>query len=153
MARPASGCAPSSDPGTIRRDGLKTEAALYDPYSLYCLERGLAEVQQMDFAFWRKGEVRLSPSPMGEHFSGSCTVTSRNSLIHNGTTNGTKSERFESKGEQQGLLLRACRCVEEPFATVNFREFHFPRTRVNRTYNSARALHGLHPSRHYPTKQ
>ena len=35
---------------------------------------------------------------LGEHFSGSCTVTSRNSLIHNGATNGTKSERFDHKG-------------------------------------------------------
>jgi len=62
---------------------------------------------------------------MGEHFSGSCAVTSRNSLIHNGATNGTKSERFDPKGEQRGLLSWGCRCVEEPFATVNFREFYF----------------------------
>jgi hypothetical protein len=62
---------------------------------------------------------------MGEHFSGSCTVTSRNPLIHNGTTNGTKSPRFDPNGERQGLLSRACRCVEEPFATVNFVEFLF----------------------------
>jgi hypothetical protein len=42
-ARLASGCAPSA-PGTIRRGGLKTEAALYDPYSLYCLEGKFSEV-------------------------------------------------------------------------------------------------------------
>jgi hypothetical protein len=70
---------------------------------------------------------------MGEHFLGSCTVTSRNSLIHNGATNGTKLGRFDPKGEQQGLFSRACHCIEEPFATVNFVEFFFfPRTRVNR---------------------
>jgi hypothetical protein len=62
---------------------------------------------------------------MGQGFSGSCTVTSRNPLIHNGATNGTKSGRFDPKGEQQGLLSRAYRCVEEPFATVNFAEFYF----------------------------
>jgi hypothetical protein len=72
-------------------------------------------------------EVRLSPGPMGEDFLGSCTVTSRNHLIHNGATNGTKSGRFDPKGEQQGLLSGVCRCVEEPFATVNFRKFHFSR--------------------------
>ena len=63
--------------------------------------------------------------PPGERFSGSCTVTSRNSLIHNGATNGTKAGRFDPKGVQQGLLSRACRCVEEPLATVNFAEFLF----------------------------
>src|SRR5215218_6342288 len=75
-------------------------------------------------------------SPPGEHFSGSCTVTSRNSLIHNGATNGTKAGRFDPKGVQQGLLSRACRCVEEPLATANFgespkgevRRIHLPRT-------------------------
>ncbi len=79
----------------------------------------------MDFAFWRKGEVRLSPGPMGEHFSGSCTVTSRNSLIQKGATTATKSERFDATGGQQGLLSRAYHCVEEPLATVNFAEFFF----------------------------
>ena len=79
----------------------------------------------MDLAFWRKGGVRLGRGRMGEHFSGSCTVTSRNFLIHNGATNGTKSERFDPKGEQQGLLSKACRRVEESFATTNFREFYF----------------------------
>jgi hypothetical protein len=65
------------------------------------------------------------PGPMGEHFSDSCTVTSRNPLIHNVATTATKSERFDVKGVQQGLLSRACRCVGEPFATVNFGEYHF----------------------------
>jgi hypothetical protein len=82
-----------------------------------------------NFLELRQGEVRLSPGPIGEHFSGSCTVTSRNSLIHNGATNGTKSGSFDPKGEQQGLLSRVCRCVEEPFATANFREFVFSEVR------------------------
>jgi hypothetical protein len=79
----------------------------------------------MDFAFWREGEVRLSPCPMGENFSGSCTVTSRNYLIHNGATTATKSRCFDPKGAQQNLLSGGCRCVEEPLATLNFREFLF----------------------------
>jgi hypothetical protein len=37
----------------------------------------------------RQGEVRHSPAPMGEDFSGSCNVASRNPLIHNGATNTT----------------------------------------------------------------
>jgi len=35
---------------------------------------------------------------MGEHFLGSCTVTSRYLLIHNGATNGTKSLRVDHEG-------------------------------------------------------
>jgi hypothetical protein len=59
------------------------------------------------------------------NFSGSCTVTSRNPLIHNGATNGTKSLRFDPKVVQHSLLSRAWQCVEEPLATVNFAEFLF----------------------------
>jgi hypothetical protein len=76
-------------------------------------------------------EIPHRAGPMGQDFSGSCAVTSRNPLIHNGATNGTKSGRFDPKGEQQALLSKARGCVEEPFATVNFREFLFPRTWVN----------------------
>jgi hypothetical protein len=46
-------------------------------------------------------------------------------LIHGGATNSTKSPRFGAEGLQHGLSLRAWRCVEEPFATVNFGEFYF----------------------------
>jgi hypothetical protein len=79
----------------------------------------------MDFAFWRRGEVRLITAPMGENFSGSCTVTSRNPLIHNGATNGTKLLRFDAKG-----VLPCCSRVlgdapDGPFATLNFAEFYF----------------------------
>src|SRR5215211_2250624 len=65
---------------------------------------------------------------MGEDFSGSRAVTSRTPLIHIGATNSTKSPRFGAEGLQHGLSSRAWRCVEEPFATVNFREppFHVP---------------------------
>ena len=61
----------------------------------------------------------------GPEFSGSYIVTSRNSLIHKGATKSTKSLRFGAEGLQHGLSLRAWRCVEEPFATVNFGEFLF----------------------------
>jgi hypothetical protein len=44
-----------------------------------------------------------SLGPMGENFSGSCIVTSRNSLIHIGATTATKSGRFDPKGAPQGL--------------------------------------------------
>jgi hypothetical protein len=54
----------------------------------------------------REGEVRLVPGRLGENFSGSCIVTSRNPLIHIGATTATKSWRFHPKGVLQGLLLR-----------------------------------------------
>src|SRR5919107_3761475 len=47
---------------------------------------------------------------------------SRNRLIHSGATTATKLEHFDPEGVQNGLLSRAWRCVEEPFATVHFRE-------------------------------
>jgi hypothetical protein len=64
----------------------------------------------------------LSPGPKGEDFSGTRAVTSRNPLIHKDATNSTKSPRFGAEGLHHGLSLRAWRCVEEPFATVNFYE-------------------------------
>jgi hypothetical protein len=51
-------------------------------------------------------ELRLVPTPMGENFSGSCIVTSRNLLIHIGATTATNSERFGAGGVHQGLLSR-----------------------------------------------
>jgi hypothetical protein len=78
-----------------------------------------------EFRELRKREVRLSPDPMGQDFSGSCTVTSRNPLIQIGATNGTKSERFDAKGVPSccsGVLGDA---LEGPFATVKFGEFYF----------------------------
>jgi hypothetical protein len=74
---------------------------------------------------------------MGENFSGSCTVTSRNLLIHIGATTATKSGCFDPKGVHQGLLSGGWRCVEESLATANFGEFHFLRTRVNRALGEA----------------
>jgi hypothetical protein len=73
----------------------------------------------------RHGEVRLSLGPMDENFSGSCIVTSRNFLIHNGATTATKSERFGAEG-----VLPWCSRVlgdvpNELLATANFGEFLF----------------------------
>jgi len=62
---------------------------------------------------------------MGENFSGSCIVTSRNPLIHNGATTATKSERFDA----EEVLPCCCRVIsaasERLLATVNFREHFF----------------------------
>src|SRR5687768_12727698 len=72
----------------------------------------------------RHGEVGLSTGPMGEDFSGSCIVTSRNSLLHNGATTATKSERFDA----EGVPLCCSRVLGDVpnglLATVNFVEFH-----------------------------
>ena len=46
---------------------------------------------------WRRESLHRG-GPMGQDFSGSCSVTSRNPLIQVGATNGTKSERFDAKG-------------------------------------------------------
>ena len=73
----------------------------------------------------RLADIRLVPGRKGEHFSGSCPVTSSNPLIHNGATTATKSGRFDPKGEQQALLSWGCRCLEESLATGNFAEFLF----------------------------
>jgi hypothetical protein len=64
----------------------------------------------------------LSPGPMGEKFSGSWSVTSRNPLIHNGATNATWSPRFGSEVvlpcRSRGLRAALCGSL----ATPNFRE-------------------------------
>jgi hypothetical protein len=46
-------------------------------------------------------------------------------LIHNGATTATKLPRFDPKVMPHSRFLRACRCLEEPFATANFAEFFF----------------------------
>jgi len=62
---------------------------------------------------------------MGENFSGSCIVTSRNSLIHLGATTATNSERFDV----EGVLPCCCQVLtaasQRLLATVNFGEFFF----------------------------
>jgi hypothetical protein len=62
---------------------------------------------------------------MSENFSGSCIVTSRNPLIHNGATTATKSERFGA----QWVPPCSCRVLTAAsdglLATANFGEFFF----------------------------
>jgi hypothetical protein len=82
-----------------------------------------SSVYVANFRELRKDEVQVSPGPMGEHFSGSRAVTSRNPLIQIGATNGTKSAGFDAEGGP------SCRCrvlaaaSDGHLATVNFREF------------------------------
>jgi hypothetical protein len=64
---------------------------------------------------------------MGENFSGSCTVTSRNSLIHNGATTATKSERFDAEGVPPCCSRVLGNVPIGLLATVNFAEFFFSR--------------------------
>ena len=62
---------------------------------------------------------------MGQDFSGSCTVTSRNRSLHNGATIATWLRRFDS----EVVLPCRSRVLGAEFggslATVNFREFIF----------------------------
>ena len=62
---------------------------------------------------------------MGGSFSGSCIVTSRNSLIHNGATTATKSERLDAEGVPPCCCRVLTAASERLLATVNFREFLF----------------------------
>src|SRR5215203_760112 len=78
-----------------------------------------------NFRELRHCEVRLVPSPMDENFSGSCTVTSRNSLIHNGATTVTKSASFDAEGAPPCCCRVLTAVSERLLVTVNFREFQF----------------------------
>jgi hypothetical protein len=62
---------------------------------------------------------------MGENFSDSCLVTSRNSLIHKGATTATKSERFDAEGVPPCCCRVLSAASERLLATANFREFLF----------------------------
>jgi hypothetical protein len=67
----------------------------------------------VDFRETRICELRLVSSPMGEKFSGSCIVTSRNPLTHIGATIATRSPSFGAGRLHQGLLSRGRSRVEE----------------------------------------
>src|SRR5215211_3243063 len=58
-------------------------------------------------------------------FSGSCVVTSRNSLIHNGATPATKSGRFDAEGVPPCCCRVLSAASERLLATLNFREYLF----------------------------
>ena len=74
------------------------------------LGHGDGDVHQESAIFLerRKGEVRSSPGPMGEKFSGSWSVTSRHPLIHNGATNATWSGAFRPQNGATMPLLGTC---------------------------------------------
>jgi hypothetical protein len=58
-------------------------------------------------------------------FLGSSPVTSRNPLIHNGATNGTKSLRPGATGVPSCCSRVLGDAPDGPFATANFAEFPF----------------------------
>src|SRR5215212_10642772 len=98
-----------------------------------CLTGTSAKAARANFAELRQREVRLSPGPIGENFSGSCIVTSRNSLIHNGATTATKSERFGAEWMPPCCCRALTAASERLLAIANFVEFFFfPRTSVNK---------------------
>src|SRR5215204_2717708 len=73
----------------------------------------------------RKREVRSSPGPMGEKFSGSWSVTSRYALLHNGATNATRSRCSDSE-EAPPCRTRVLGAeLDGSLATLNFRELAF----------------------------
>ena len=87
------------------------------------LGRGL---QAANFVERRLGEVRSSPGPMGgEYFSGSCAVTSRNALLHNGATNATRSRRLDAEAVLPSSSGAPRADLGGSLATVTFRELAF----------------------------
>src|SRR5215217_8022018 len=93
-----------------------------------------------NFSERRKHEVRLSPGPMGGYFSGSCAVTSRNPLLHDGATNATKWWRSDPEEAPPCHSRVPGAGLGGMLATSNFREYslyevrkiHVPHTSVNR---------------------
>src|SRR5215217_4607830 len=81
--------------------------------------------------FWRQllrtpsTRSSVEPRPEGKDFSESCSVTSRNTLIHNAATNVTKSPRFGADGSakcRRGMLAAE---LGGSLATLNFGELLF----------------------------
>src|SRR5215217_9547964 len=68
---------------------------LYSSTVSRALRQALRGHAVANFLELRYGEVRLGPGPMGRDFSGSCVVTSRNALLHDGATNAIWSGRFD----------------------------------------------------------
>ena len=62
---------------------------------------------------------------MERDFSGSCAVTSRNPLIHNGATNRTYPPRFDAEGVPPRRFEVLVAVSDGLLATLNFREFLF----------------------------
>src|SRR5215212_12056737 len=60
----------------------------------------------LNFLESRICELRLVPTPMGENFSGSSIVTSRNYLIHIGATTATKLPRFRRWRTAPGSIVK-----------------------------------------------
>jgi hypothetical protein len=75
-------------------------------------------VQSMVFRERHQREVRSSLGLMGEDFSGSSTVTSRNSLLRNGATNATWSPHFDAEG------VATCRRRVLTAALDGFHRYH-----------------------------
>src|SRR5215212_4982321 len=83
---------------------------------------------------------------MSENFSGSCIVTSRNFLIHNGATTATNSERLDAEEVPPFSCRVLTAASERLLATANSREFYFPRRWVNKgpLLPSGEKSHGPH---------
>src|SRR5829696_4736730 len=60
---------------------------------------------------------------MGRDFSGSCTVTSRNSLLHKGATKSTYSERLDPEVVSECRRRELAAVIDGTLATANFGEY------------------------------
>jgi hypothetical protein len=74
----------------------------------------------------------VGPTPMGENFSGSCIVTSRNSLIHIGATTATKSGRFRRWRTAPESIVKGLKPRRGVACYRELRRILLPHTQVNR---------------------
>ena len=92
-----------------------------------------------NFSELRQREVvRLDPDPMGEYFSSSCAVTSRNILLHEGATVVTNSPRLDAEAVPPSRFRTPRAELGGPLATVNFGDYPYLRGWVNRASGRAR---------------
>ena len=71
-----------------------------------------------NFGERRRSEVRLSPGPRDEDFSGSCDVASRNPLIHEDATNVSRPR----KAAPEGVLMAWARECSKEDAKVDWQK-------------------------------
>jgi hypothetical protein len=80
---------------------------------------------------------------MGQDFSGSCTVTSRNSLIQIGATTATKSERFDNTGRAAGSIVKGLPLRTGAVCYRELRRILLPRTPLNKGMKNGPRQHSI----------
>jgi hypothetical protein len=100
----------------------------------------MTQRRRPNFGELRQREVRHSPGPRRQDFSGSWSVTSRHPLLHSGVTNATRSSRFDAEGVAPCHAGALAAELGGALATANFGELPFfsLRTTVNKGQKEGR---------------